>query len=418
MKQKKSTAKKPSLDELVFGALSQLQILGYDGRSIRRYQSTWTRLIKFAQQKKENKLTESLIIQFLEHHKIKPDETCYKKTGWRKHAEHNLKMLWQFSRYGYFERTRTLVSKLKIPKEMKQVLNDYVKYCEDKRYIGQYCIHERTRQVGLLLDFVRTQDVHTFNEIQPQHLSTFIRSLWRFSNKTVSRIVSDLRQFFKYLFLRDLITRDISQTLPTVHVPKDAKIPSVWDRDLVLKLLSAVDRSSPKGKRDYAILLLACRLGLRAGDIRDLTLDQINWESETLSIIQSKTKQPLTLPLTEEVGNALIDYIQLGRPKTHYRQVFLRLKPPYIPFSKESHLHEAVNYWRELASIQFRSKQHKGLRSLRHSLATYLLEEGTSFPVISSILGHVSTANTMIYAKASVEMLREVALSLKEVNHA
>ena len=418
MKQPKPTSKKPSLDELVFGALSQLQVLGYDGRSIRRYQATWNRLIKFAKQHDcEDKLTEKLIIQFLEHYGIKSNESTYAQSGWRRHAEYSLKILWQFARYGYFDRIHTLIQKIDMPKFMKQVLNEYIKYCEDKHYISEYCIHERLRQVTLFLDFAAAEGVQTFEQIQAQHLSTFISSLWRYSNRTVSRIVSDLRQFLKYLFLRDLITRDMSQALPKVHVSQDSKIPSVWDKQLVIKLLSAVDRSSPKGKRDYAILLLACRLGLRTGEIRDLTLDQIDWEAETISIVQSKTQQALTLPLMEEVGNALIDYIQFGRPKTHYRQVFLRLSPDAVPFGKDTHLYQVVKYWKDLAGIKFRSKQHQGLHSLRHSLATYLLEAGTPFPVISNILGHRSVNSTMIYAKASVEMLREVALPIKEVGH-
>jgi site-specific recombinase XerD len=418
MKENNFTSKKPSLDELVFGALSQLQSLHYNGRSIRRYQATWSRLIKFAQQHDyKDKLTQKLMIEFLDHYGIQSEELTHKNSGWRKHAEYNLKILWQFARYGYFERIHTLIQKLKIPQDMKKVLNKYVKYCEEKRCIGEYCINERIRQVGILLDFIAKEGIQTFEQIQPQHLSIFICSLWRFSHKTVSRVVSDIRQFLKYLFLRDFITQDISKALPTVHVPRDAKIPSTWDRDLVIKLLSAVDRSSPKGKRDYAILLLACRLGLRTGDIRDLTLEQINWEAETLSLIQSKTQQPLILPLTEEIDNALIDYIQLGRPITHYRQVFLRLAPKSVPLSKGARLYQIVKYWRDLAGIKFRTKQHQGLHSLRHSLATYLLEEGTPFPVISSILGHSSTTSTMIYAKSSVEMLREVAISLEGVSH-
>lgn len=417
MKQQKSTSKKPSLDELVFGALSQLQALDYNPRSIRRYQSTWNRLIKFAKQHNfENKLSERLIIEFLEWHAIKPDEFTCAKDGWCKHAEFNLKILWNFSRYGCFERIHTLIQKLNVPLVMKKVLNEHIKYCEEKRFLSQDGIHERIRQVSLFLDFVTKQEVKTFEQIQPQHLSVFINSLWRFSNPTISRVVSDIRQFLSYLFLKNLITQDISQALPAIHVPRDAKIPSVWDRELVVQLLLAIDRSSPKGKRDYAILLLACRLGLRAGDICNLTLDQIDWESETLSVTQSKTQQSLVLPLTDEVGNALIDYIQFGRQKTHYRQVFLRLTPLCMPFSKGANLYQVVNYWRQLAHIKFRTKQHQGLHSLRHSLATYLLEEGTPFSVISNILGHTSTTSTMIYAKSSVEMLRQVALSLKEID--
>lgn len=418
MKKKKPILKKPSLDELVFGALSQLQTLNYNERSIRRHQAVWNRLVRFAKQKNfENKLSKKLIIQFIEHYDIKPEELIAEKSGWRKHAEFSLKILWQFSRHGYFERLHTLIQQLNISTEMKKVLNEYVKYCKEKRCASEYGLNERITQTSLFLDFVAKKGVKNFKQIQPQYLSEFVISLWRFSTKTVSRIVSDIRQFLRYLFLRNLLTKDISQALPKVHVARYSKIPSVWDKELMIKLLSAVDRSSPRGKRDYAILLLACRLGLRIGDIRDLTLDQINWEAETISLIQSKTQRPLTLPLISEVGDSLIDYIKYVRPKTNYRQVFLRLKPPHIPFEKDTHLYEVVNYWREVAGIKFRTKQHQGMHSLRHSLATYLLEENTPFSIISNILGHESTTSTMIYAKSSVEMLRQVALSLKEVDY-
>src|ERR1700722_14837039 len=264
MKKKKATLSNSSLDELVFGALSQLQILNYNGRSIRRYQAVWNRLIKFSKKNHfENGLSKKLITQFLEHYDINPEELTTKKSGWRKHAEFDLKMLWQFSRYGYFERIHTLIQKLNISPRMKKILNEYASYCKEKRYISKYCYDERIRQIGLFLDFVAKQGVKTFQQIQPKHLSDFINSLWRYSAITVSRVVSDIRQFLRYLFLRDLLTKDISQALPKVHVAQYSKIPSVWDKQLMIKLLSAIDRSSPRGKRDYAVLLLACRLGLR-----------------------------------------------------------------------------------------------------------------------------------------------------------
>jgi site-specific recombinase XerD len=418
MNQKKFKPKNPTLDELVFGALSQLQSLQYCDRSIRHYQSTWDRLIRFAKQNNfENKISKNLIIEFLKYHNINLEKLKNVNSGWRKQAECSLKILWQYSQFGYFERIHTFIHKLTIPPAMTKVLSEYVIYCKEKLFISEYSYNHRIRQIGLFMDYATKQNVKSFDEIQPQHLSEYISMLWRFSSRTVSKIVSDIRQFLKYLFLKDFITKDISQALPVVHTPLHDKIPSVWEKKLLVKLLSAVDRSSIKGKRDYAILLLACRLGLRVNDIRNLTLDKINWEDETISLIQTKTQRHLLLPLTNEVGNALIDYIKFARPKTHFRQVFLRLTPPFTPFSKKEELSRIVKYWRELAGIKFKSKQHHGMHSLRHSLATYLLEEGTPFFVISNILGHKSTASTMIYAKSSVEMLRQVALSLKEVDH-
>lgn len=235
---------------------------------------------------------------------------------------------------------------------------------------------------------------------------------------TVSRIVSDIRSFLRFLTLRGILQKDLGAELPTIRVPRDASIPSVWDHALIIKLLGAIDRSSAKGKRDYAILLLACRLGLRAGDIRTLKLDHLHWEDSRIEITQSKTTTPLSLPLTEEVGEALIDYLRSGRPKTADREVFLKLNPPFDPFGRNNNLYDVVTYWRQLAGITFRSPQRRGIHSLRHSLATRLLEQGTPFPTIADILGHTSLESTRIYAKADVEALRSVALDTEEVSHA
>jgi integrase len=184
-----------------------------------------------------------------------------------------------------------------------------------------------------------------------------------------------------------------------------------------MRLLNVVDRSSPRGKRDYAILLLACRLGLRLGDIQALRLDDLKWDTAAIEFAQSKTGAPLCLPMTEEVGEALIDYLQFGRPQTAYRELFLRAQPPFTPLADDGRFYDIVKYWRELAGIRFRSKQHCGLHSLRHTLATQLVREQTPIHVISQILGHATTASTMIYAKADVEALRGAALNPEEVRH-
>src|SRR6266446_2008784 len=248
-------------------------------------------------------------------------------------------------------------------------------------------------------------------------LSEFVACRDHLQPKTVSRIVSDVRSFLRFLTMRGILQKDLSAELPKIRVPKDATIPSVWDHELIVRLLGAVDRSSAKGRRDYAILLLACRLGLRAGDIRTLKLDDLRWEDSTIEITQAKTGTPLSLPLTNEVGEALIDYLKSGRPQTTHREVFLKVKPPFDPFTGNN-LHHIVSYWRLLAGITFRSSQKRGIHSLRHTLATRLLEKGTPFTTIAEILGHTSLESTRIYAKADVEALRGVALDPEEVNHA
>jgi integrase len=155
---------------------------------------------------------------------------------------------------------------------------------------------------------------------------------------------------------------------------------------------------------------------MRVGDIRTLKLDQIHWEDSTIAITQSKTGLPLSLPLTGEIGDAVIDYLKSGRPQSAHREVFLKVNPPFDPF-KGNNLHHIVTYWRLLGGIRFRTAQKRGIHSLRHTLATRLLEKGTPFTTIAEILGHTSLESTRIYAKANVEALRSVALDPEEMNH-
>lgn len=406
------------LDRLVAGALSQLEKLRYSRRSLRRYRTIWRHLVAFSRQMNlEDEYSEDLAARFSDAYQMRDGECLKPSEGWRRHVAFGLKVLGDFARDGCIERAVTDMQKIQVPPLMTKPLRDYEQYCRDRLHLRPTTLRERMREIAIFADFLRSRDITILDQMQPADLSAFVTSLHRLAAKSVSRIVSDVRSFLQFLLLRGILQRDLSHVLPKIRVPRDATIPSVWDPQLVVRLLNVVDRSSPKGKRDYAILLLACRLGLRLGDIRALTLDDLKWEAATIEITQSKTLAPLCLPLTEEVGEALIDYLKSGRPQTDQREVFLTLTPPFLPFSENNNLYYIVTYWRQLAGIRFRTKQRHGLHSLRHTLATKLLREQTPFHVISEILGHATTASTLIYAKADVEALRGAALNIEEVRH-
>jgi site-specific recombinase XerD len=406
------------LDRLVAGALSQLEKLRYSRRSLRRYRTIWRHLVAFSRQMNlEDEYSEDLAARFSDAYQMRDGECLKPSEGWRRHVAFGLKVLGDFARDGCIERAVTDMQKIQVPPLMTKPLRDYEQYCRDRLHLRPTTLRERMREIAIFADFLRSRDITILDQMQPADLSAFVTSLHRLAAKSVSRIVSDVRSFLQFLLLRGILQRDLSHVLPKIRVPRDATIPSVWDPQLVVRLLNVVDRSSPKGKRDYAILLLACRLGLRLGDIRALTLDDLKWEAATIEITQSKTLAPLCLPLTEEVGEALIDYLKSGRPQTDQREMFLTLTPPFLPFSENNNLYYIVTYWRQLAGIRFRTKQRHGLHSLRHTLATKLLREQTPFHVISEILGHATTASTLIYAKADVEALRGAALNIEEVRH-
>jgi site-specific recombinase XerD len=245
------------------------------------------------------------------------------------------------------------------------------------------------------------------------HLSDFVRSQIHLRPKTLAVILSDLRSLMRFLCMEGILSADLSQHVPKVRIPRDARVPSGWSRSEIEAILAAVDRCSPKGKRDYAILLLACRLGLRAGDIRKLRLENIRWDDDQIEVTQAKTAVPLALPLTQEVGEALVDYLQHGRPITKHRELFLRIKAPIEPFGHHDNLHHIITFYRQRARIALPRQGSRGMHSLRHSLATRLLEAGTPLETIAGVLGHMSLESTQIYTKVDVNALRTAALDVE-----
>jgi len=406
------------LDHLCSGALHELLIRGYSRRMVNRYTLVWRHLAEFArEQDLGNKYSRSLAMRFEQRYGAREGKRLEPAERWRRHLVFGLRIIDDYARTGSIVRFVVESSGLRIPQAMQQPMHDYEQFAKERRHLRMSSLQERMHAIAVFLDFLRSRGVMAFDRMQADDISAFItsRSCWK--PRTVSHAASHLRLFLQFLFVRDILPRDFRCVVPTIRVARHATVPSVWDQELVTKLLEVVDRNSPKGKRDYAILLLAARLGMRLGDIRTLRLDDLNWAAATIEMAQAKTGAPLVLPMSEEVGLALIDYLKSGRPSSPHREVFLHLTPPFEPFTEKNHLHYVVTYWRELAGIQFRTKQRRGLHSLRHTLATRLLHEQTPFHVISAVLGHASPATTFIYAKADVEMLRSAALNTEEARH-
>jgi integrase len=191
---------------------------------------------------------------------------------------------------------------------------------------------------------------------------------------------------------------------------KQARIPSVWDPGEVARIVEAIDRGNPCGKRDYAIILLITRLGLRGVDVRRLEFADFDWPGNRLFVTQAKTGHRVQLPLLKEVGWAVIDYIRHGRPACDCPQVFVRHLAPVGPFSDQDHLHQILVKHARVAHVPVSEKRRHGMHSLRHSLATRLMEGGTPVEQIADILGHQSVQSTGVYLKSSLGLLERCAL--------
>ena len=352
------------LEELVALAGKELRRVGYSGGSVTHYHTTWRRLIAFAQDNDlGDRYSEELAERFVDVSRPFVRERLGRGHKAQRYAMFAVKVLGDFSRDGRIEPFRTDLLKYALPAAMKKPLRDYERFCKDRRHLVRKSVIAHVRMVARFLLFLDSRNVRSLQELRPADVTAFVVSRQHFRAKTVAGIVSCLRQFLRYLAMRGIVPEDLGVALPSVRVTKDAAIPAVWDPETVVKLLAAVDRSSPRGKRDYAILLLAARLGLRTGDICLLRLDDLDWDAAIIEIIQSKTRAALRLPISEEVGEALIDYLRFGRPSSEHREVFLKLRPPFVPFGDDANLYEVMVRWRRAAGIDLRAQRQQGLRS-------------------------------------------------------
>ena len=259
-----------------------------------------------------------------------------------------------------------------------------------RQHRGRRTTHQLENALGRFVQWMTTTGGLTeLYQLTPVVLREDLSSLHQFRRATIAVHASALRGWLGYLRLQGLVAIDLG---PAVVLPRLAAInvpPPVWDKPTVERLLGSVDRSTRLGKRDYAMLLLAARYGLRSKDIRTLRLEDIHWREQRIVLVQSKTQQPLELPLLADVDDALSDYLRYGRPTCPAREIFLRHMRPIAPFGNRN------NHWAVMARALRTagitdSGPRRGFHRLRHSLATHLLRDGVALDIISDVLGHTS----------------------------
>ena len=241
-------------------------------------------------------------------------------------------------------------------------------------------------------------------------IGAFVATLAGYQVKTVEQKLCAVRSFLRFASAEGLVDGACLEAVPAVPSIKQARIPSVWAPGDVARIVEAIDRDNPCGKRDYAIILLITRLGLRGVDVRRLEFADFDWPGNRLFVTQAKTGHRVQLPLLKEVGWAVIDYIRHGRPACDCPQVFVRHLAPIGPFSDQDHLHQILVKHARVAHVPVSEKRRHGMHSLRHTLATRLMEGGTPVEQIADILGHQSVRSTGVYLKSSLGLLSQCAL--------
>lgn len=245
-------------------------------------------------------------------------------------------------------------------------------------------------------------------ELSPVLLSAFVvdRSRAGLAMSTVRGTCGALKVFLRYAHRQGVLDADLSETVEWPQVYRLSTIPRSISWGQVAEVLAGVDRRTPCGKRDYAMLLLLVTYGLRGREVAALTLDDIDWRRERLAVPDRKAGHSTAFPLSTVVADALADYLQHGRPQAADRQVFFRAVAPVRPISAAAVSCCARRYLLK-AGVEV---PRPGSHTLRHTAVQRLVDDGFSLKTIGDYIGHRSPRSTEIYAKVDVERLREVAL--------
>ncbi len=405
-------------NELIISASDYLESqLHYSGRTASEYKKCWKQVRAFMFSKRIKCFNRDVGKQILLY-----------KLGNRRIAEfssvekvffNSIKMLTDFQETGRINvpplpRKERIVFSGPVGEIITDFLNKKIENRLSKNRF--HCYH---RNLFEFLNYCNQKGINSIKDIDLRILLLFIRELsGRKETKTtvIISVITTLRGFMKFLFEQKFLAIDYSSRIPRYRSVIQPKLPSIYSKEEIEKLIKSVDRSNPMGKRNYVIILLAARLGLRASDICNLKFDNLHWNTSTIKIEQFKTGKELILPMLPDIGNAIIDYLRYGRIKSEEPYVLLTARPPCRHFTTSNVVTHVVQRAFNKTGIDINGKKF-GPHSLRHSLAFRLLERNTILPVISEVLGHENTESTRYYLRIDLKSMKQCMLDIPAVRN-
>ena len=378
------------------GFVRHLESVGYGSRTLIRYRGALNRLERYMRDRKEEEYSHQTGAVFLKtveesvgRHTIVLYRTVIRRLG-------------DFLDGVYRYKSKRPQSGLSVPSKFQNHLDDYLAYMrlhgrreptiENHSY---YCARALCAFDGL--------GIQRLSSIMPQDIYSAFAVC---SSKT--NWSNACKCFLKFLSKTGVTDDDMSVYVPSVRRPQ--LLPSVYSREETDRLLAAIDRSSELGKRNYAMVLLALRLGLRVGDIVGLRLENVNFHAKSIEFIQQKTRNPQRLEMPSDVEAALTLYLSSRRPAIDCGSLFTSVLPPFGKITRET-VGKFVHRFFKAADICTDGKKY-GTHSLRMTLASELVTENVPYAVVGKILGHEDPNSTGAYVKFDIESLRKCALEV------
>lgn len=274
-------------------------------------------------------------------------------------------------------------------------------------------VKDYKKRLSIFINYLAENGVNHPEGIDQDHILAFISTHTHGESKNIGSI----KWFLRFMKESHIIEKDFGYILKNQSCKlrsERERIPSFYSEEEVRKIELSVSRTDGVGKRDYAMVLLASRLGLRIADIAGLGFNNLDWEANQITLTQYKTGNPITLPLLPVIGNAIIDYLRYGRKKSSSDKVFLSCSAPYKPVTNGA-VHSAISRAFKVSGVKVDNRHHGG-HALRFSLAQRMLELNTPMPVISEILGHRNKDVTRDYVRIDLPLLGKCSLDIPAVD--
>ena len=376
--------------------INSLENLGYSNDSLKDYKNVINKLEQFSNENHEASYSRDINTVFIESRKteISKNTLMMYKTVIRR--------LEDFIAGCYSFKAKAKQIRFEVPNRFQGYLEGYLEYMR---------LHGRRESTIKNHNYYCAEALFAFGALGVDRISDIrAQDIYAAFSKSNSKAnwSKDCKCFFRYLYKSGAIKEDMSIYIPSVR--KSLPLPSTYSREETDRLLESIDRSTELGKRNYAIVLLALRLGIRVGDIVALKLENIDFRAKTISFVQMKTGVPQRLEMLPEIEKALNMYLPCRRAINGCDNLFLSVLPPFGEITRET-VNRFVRKFFMAANICIDGKKH-GTHSLRMTLASELVSENVPYAVVGKILGHENPNSAGAYVKFDIEMLRACALEV------
>ena len=328
-------------------------------------------------------------------------------------ADHLHRMEFSVHRFTQYLHQSGLFKFVRQQQVYETLLDEYIEWMDDYQHAAAGTIDIRRHSLSQFLEWLGSKATpQGLAELTPETVERFFLSYAQKIGRSARHSMqAALRTFFRFCLHQGYIQRPLDCAVPTLRTYKLATVPRGLTDEQAQKVVQSINRSSHAGRRDYAICQMLYTYGVRGGQVRALRLEDVNWARNKILFKASKHGKDSLLPLTAQVGESLLDYLQNARPPCQDRHVFLTTRAPYYALAHSNSLSAIVDRCIRVAGIDVASK---GAHTFRHCFATRMVQRGYPLKAVADVLGHRYLSTTFIYTKVDFNALSQVALEWPE----